>query len=221
MPNYAGLAAKKSELIRKSLSMSLFLTEDTTSASLIPNLTDSTNGALLALPTGGGYVDAGWFTPEGLRFNRTIAQDEVQSAGSNTPTRTDITSDTETVQVDFQETNRVTIALDTGAARTGLTLKTGSKELQIDKPTVAVPRRYRALALSVDGPPEAEIYLGRWYPRLSVNDRAGSAYAQNAVNQVGVTFGAEPDSAVGTALRYFFGGPGWILLLDKMGFPTT
>jgi len=221
MPNYAGLAAKQTELIRKTLSTSLFLTEDLTSASVIANLTDPAAGTLLALPTGGGYVDAGWFTPEGVRFNNTIAQDEVESAGSQTPTRVDITSDVGTVQVDFQETNRVTIALDTGAARSGLTLKTGSKELQIDKPTVAVPRRYRALALSVDGPPEAEIYIARWLPRLSVTDRAGSAYAKNAVNQYGVTFTAEPDSSVGTACRYFFGGPGWIALCTKMGWPSA
>lgn len=220
MPTYAGLAAKQAELIRKTLAASLYLTEDQTSASIISNLTDTSTGALNALPTGGGYVDLGWFTPEGLRFNRTIAQDEVESTGSNTPTRVDITGDTETLQVDLQETSRLTIALDTGAAKSGLTLKTGSKELQIDKPVSLAPRFYRGLALSVDGPSDAEIYIARFLPRLSVTDRAGSAYAKNAVNQVGVTFTAQPDSAIGTACRYFFGGPGWIALCTKMGWPT-
>jgi len=221
MPNFAGLAAKKSELIRKALGMSLFLTEDQTTASIITNLTDPATGALLPLPTGGGYVDCGWFTDEGLRFTRAVEQDEVTSAGSSTPTRTDITSDTDTLQVDLQETNRMSIALGTGAAKSGLVLTTGSKELKLDKPTTSAPRRYRGLALAVDGPPEAEIYFGEWFPRLAVTDYADRAFAKGAEYRIGVTFRGEVDSTLGTAKRSFWGGPGWQNLLDEMGFPTT
>lgn len=221
MPNYSGLKAKKAELIRKSLQMSLFITEDGTSASIIPALTDTTSQALLPLPTGGGYMDVGWFTDEGLRYARAIEQDEVTSAGSNTPTRTDITSDVETLQIDMQETSKLTIALSTGAAKSGLTLTTGSKELKLDKPTTQSPRRYRGLALAVDGPPEAEIYLGRFYPRLAVTDYGDQADAKGQEKRYPLTFRGEVDDTIGTALRFFWGGPGWVALLASMGFPTS
>lgn len=219
MPNYAALNGKKAELIRKALGGSLYLTD--ISGPVISTLTDSTTGALLALPTvGGTYVDCGHFTDEGLRFSRAVEQDEVTSFGYNTPTRTDVTTDTETFQVDLQETNKLTISLYTGAAQSGLTLTTGSNELKIDKPNASSPRRYRGLALSVDGPPEAEIYIARFYPRLVVTDYADQAYAKGAETRYGVTFRGEPDSTVGTALRYFWGGPGWTALLVQMGFPA-
>lgn len=221
MPNYAGLAAKKAQLIRKALGGSLFITETLTSSSLIPALTDATTGLLLPLPTSGGYVDCGLFTDEGLRYTRAVEQDEVTSFGRNTATRTDITSDTDTLAVDLQETSKLTIALATGAATSGLTLTTGSKELRIDKPAIAAPRRYRGLALAVDGPPEAEIYLARWYPKLVVTDFGDQADAKGAEKRYPLTFRAEVDDTVGTALRYFWGGPGWQALLADMGFPTT
>lgn len=214
--NFAGLDGKKLELIRKPLGGSLFI--GGIAAPLISVLTD-TNGALLALPGTGTdiYTDGGCFTDEGLRFARAVEQDEVTSFGFNTPTRTDITTDTESFQVDFQETNKRTISLFTGADPASLT-PSASGELKIVKPNVASPRRYRALALSVDGPPEAEIYIARYYPRLAVTDFADQAYAKGSELRWGCSFRAEKDSVAGSPLIYFFGGPGWKSICASMGF---
>lgn len=217
MPNFAALDGKKIELIRKPLGGSLFIGD--VAAGAISALTDTTTGALVTLPTtGGGYSDGGCFTDEGLRFARAIEQDEVTSFGFNTPTRTDITTDTESFQVDFQETNKRTISLFTGADPASLVPNATSGELKIVKPKVVAPRRYRALALSVDGPPEAEIYIGRFYPRLAVTDFADQAYAKGTELRWGCSFRAETDSTLGTPLTYFFGGPGWLALCASMGF---
>lgn len=216
MPNFSGLDGKKIELIRKPLAGSLFIGEST--AAVIATLTDATTSLLVTFPsTGGGYSDGGCFTDEGLRFARAVTQDEVTSFGFNTPTRTDITSDVESFQVDFQETNKRTISLFTGADPASL-VPASNGEMKIDKPNVVSPRRYRALALSVDGPPEAEIYIGRFYPRVAVTDYADQAYAKGNELRWGCSFRAEKDTTIGTSLRYFFGGPGWKALCTSMGF---
>lgn len=210
---YSAINAKKQELIRKSLAGSFYIGDYSVPA--MTALTDE-DGDLLTLPT--GMVDGGHFTQEGLRFGRAVEQSEIQSHGSNQATRTDVTGDTETIQVDFQETNRTTIALSTGLARTALTLDADSSELKIPKPTVANPRYYRGLALSVDGPEEAEIYIARYYPRLAVTDFADQAYAKGSELRWGCSFRAEKDSVAGSPLIYFFGGPGWKAICTQMGF---
>lgn len=220
MPNYAGIQGKKDELIRKALAGSVFIGEST--AAVITALTGA-DSSLVALPaTGGGYIDGGNFTDEGMRFERSVEQSEVTSFGKANPTRTDITSDSETFAIDFQETNRRTISLYTGAALSSLVPDATSGELKIVKPDRPSPRTYRMLCLSVDGPTDAEIYIGKFFPKCKATDYQGQAYAKgDDAIQWGATFTAESDPVVGSSVVYFFGGPGWKALTISMGWPAA
>lgn len=217
MPTYSGLQGKNNANIRKALVGSVFVGAATAGA--ITTLTDASS-ALLALPSsGGGYKDAGWFTQDGVRFARSVDTSDVTSFGAYEPTRSDVTADTGTVQIDFQETNKTTIALFTGADPAGLIPDATSGELSIAKPDRPNPRYYRILCLGVDGPSDAEIYIAEFYPRVKVTDYADRAMAQgDDAFGWGVTFTAYADATLGYSKKNYFAGVGWKAGTTAAGF---
>lgn len=220
MPNYAALQNKKNELIRKALDGSVFIGQST--APVINALTGADSSLALLPTTGGGYADFGHFTDEGMRFARAVEDSEVTSFGETAPTRSDLTSDDETFAIDFQQTDRNTISLYTGAAFSSLVPDAASGELKIVKPSRSQPRSYRVLCLSVDGPSDAEIYIARFFPRAQITDLADQAYAKgDDAIQWGATFSAKKDTAYGSAMAYLFAGPGWKAQLAAAGFPAA
>lgn len=215
MAEFAALAEKKEQLIRKALDGSLFCA--LFSADAITNLTDPLDNSLDALPT--GYEDGGLMTDEGIRFDRTVTSDEVTSFGRTEPSRSDISSDVDTLQVDFQELKLKTLELYTGADMSGITPDATTGEIQIPKPARPAGRYYRLLALAVDETDDGEIYVARFYPRAKTTDYTEQAWAkgQNPI-MFGMTFTAYVDTALGYSRNDLFGGPGWVALLNDMGW---
>lgn len=221
--NYETLANKKQELIRKSLEGSVFLAPS--DADPILELTQVTGTGptavidLAPLPT--DWDDLGWLTEDGPAFAREVAQSEVSSWGSNTPTRTDITSDTSTLTLTMQETKLLTIGLATGADLAGIVPAVGTGEVRIDKPRVPASNSYRVLAVAVDRYEGDEIYIGRFMPKAKVTNYAEQSLGGgDGAIPWGVTFTGEEDSVLGFSETYIFGGPGWAKLLVQMGFPA-
>ena len=93
--SYADIEERKQQLIRKALKGSVFIADIT--ADPITALTAGATADLSPLPT--GYSDLGWLTEEGMPFGRDVGQSNVTSFGSQTPTRSDVTSDTTTSPV--------------------------------------------------------------------------------------------------------------------------
>lgn len=221
MADYEALKNKQTELVRKSLDGSAFVAPVTADA--ITTLTSYTAGPpvvidLTPLPT--DYDDLGWLTSDGMQFSRDVAASEVTSFGSVSPTRTDITSDTTTLTVTAQETKLLTIGMATGADLSNVvpTLNTG--EVSIAKPVRPKSKHYRVLALAVDLGDAGEIYIARFLPRAKVTSYAEQSFANgDEAITWGVTFTGEEDSTLGYSERWIFGGPGWLALLDEMGFP--
>ena len=220
MADYDSLKNKQTELIRKALDGSAFLAP--ISSAGITNLTTYAAGPpvvrdLTPLPT--GYDDLGWLTTEGMSFSREVAQSDIGSFGSVSPTRTDIQSDTSSVTVVAQETKMLTIGLATGADLTGVTPAVNTGEVSIAKPTKPQSRAYRLLCLAVDLGDAGEIYIGRYFPRAKVSSYSEQSFSggDEAITW-GVTFTGEEDSAAGYSERWLFGGPGWFALLSAMGF---
>lgn len=220
MPDYAALADKKQELIRKGLEGSVFTAAPSVAGITAATLFTASTGTLKTLPT--GYKDLGWTTAAGGTFSRSISENTINSWGSTSPTRTDITGDTTTLSVVAQETKLDTIALYTGvdpatlvpAAATG-----GSVEIR--KPLLPNPRYYRVLVLAVDQSSDGEIYLARYLPNAKVTNFGNQVFT-NGADAMGydVTFTAYEDSAAGFTESWLYGGPGWAALLTDMGFPT-
>jgi len=219
MPNYATLRNKQQELIRKALDGSVFVAPIT--AGPIVDLTTYSAGPpvvidLTALPT--DWDDAGWLSSDGAQFSRDVANSEVTSWGSVSPTRTDITSDTTTLTFLAQETKLLTLGMATGADLSGILADADSGEVSIAKPTRPTSRHYRTLSLAVDEGDGGEIYIGRFLPRAKVTGYAEQNFGggDDPIGW-GVTLTGEEDSTLGYSERWLFGGPGWLALLDEMG----
>ena len=220
MPNYEALKLKQAELIRKSTDGSVFVAAAT--AATLDDLTESTGVApneivtLKALPT--GYDDLGWLTSDGAQFSRDVSTSDITSWGSVAPTRSDVTSDSTTLAVVAQETSLLSIGLATGADLSAIIAAAGTGEVKIAKPLRPSSRTYRVLSLAVDENEFGEIYLARFLPRGKVTGYAPQNHGGgDAAVEWGVTFTGEPDSALGYSEAWYFAGPGWLALLEKMG----
>lgn len=214
--SYTALNGKKQQLIRRSRDGSCFAAP--TTATGITALTDSTTKLLNALPA--GWSDLGWLTDDGMQFSSDIDTSDVTSFGSVTPTRTDINSESTELQVSCQETNLMSIGLYVGVATGSITADGTSGEVQITKPLSPIKQSYRILSVSVDNIPQGEVYVCRYWPNAEVTDKDDQAFNKEDPLMWPVTLSARPDSTVGFAERWLFGGPGWFALLDDMGIES-
>lgn len=228
MPNYEDLASKKRSLIRKSLKGSVFIAPITAAA--ITDLTEAvttgtppneiTTIGLKALPV--NWEDLGWLSSDGAQYSREVSSSDVSSWGSNTPTRTDITSDSTTLTVLAQETKLLTLGLATGADLAAIAADAASGEVQIRKPLTPVKRAYRVLSVAVDYDLSGrEIYIGRFLPNAEVSNYAEQAFgAGDDPIGWGVTLNGKEDSTLGYSESWLFGGPGWKAMLADMNIPN-
>ncbi len=211
---YATLRDKKTELIRKARDGSAFLAPS--SAGAITALTTGASADLAALPA--GYTDLGWTSTDGATYSRTTETSDVQSFGSVEPTRSDVTSDRIGMSVTAQETKLLTLELYTGADLSASEAAAVTGEFQIEKPDRPGFRYYRLLGLFVDDGDDGEIYIARFMPRARVTE-FGEQQFTDADDPISypLTFTGYEDSVLGYSHKWFFGGPGWLALLDAMG----
>ena len=220
MPNYDALKNKQTELIRKALDGSVFVGPPSVAA--ITALTAYQVGPpevidLATLPV--GMDDLGYLSTDGAQFNRDVSQSDVTSWGSVGPTRSDILSDTSTLEVLAQETKLLTLEVATGADLSAVVPDPDTGEVRIEKPVRPSSRFYRVLSLAVDQGDAGEIYIGRYFPRGKVTSYAAQTFGggDDPITW-GVTFTGFEDSALGYSESWFFGGPGWEAQLVAMGF---
>ena len=222
--SYSALANKQAELIRKSLQGSVFLAS--IDAPKLPSaITDPTDKLHVALPVTGTpqipWDDLGLLSGDGAQFSSDTTSSDVTSWGSFEPTRSDITAENLSLTVLAQETKLSTISLYTGVDLSGVTPATGSGEVSFARPGRPSSRAYQVYSLAVDEGDFGEIYIGRYLPRAKVTGKAEQQFgAGDDPIGWGVTFAGQQDSTLGFAERWFFGGPGWFGLLEKMGFPA-
>ena len=211
--SYDELQQKQSELIRKALDGSVFIAP--ISADPIETVTDPDDGLLKPPPE--EYKDLGRLSSDGAQFSAESETSEVESWGSVEPTRSDIVSESTTLQITAQETNVRTIGLYTGVDFQAIKAAQNG-EVIIDKPPRPKPRYYRALVLGVDLSDDGDIYFARHLPRCKVTEKDQQNY-QSGDDPLAwpFTLTGFKDSSLGVSERWFFGGPGWLALLDKMG----
>lgn len=217
MATYAQVSKLDQTLVRKALTGSLFIAPYSSAALTASTLFTSDGSLVTTLPT--GYADGGTTTDDGLRFSRSTDLEEITGWQFLEPVRSDLTSDSETAQVDFIETNRQTIELYTGIDTTPLKLTNGA--LTIDKPALPQARYLRLLCLAVDNYNGKEFYVARHYPRVRVTSWADQAFAKGGALQWGVTLTAYTDPALGVSKRDFLAGPAFADLKTAMGFANT
>lgn len=218
MAVYADLATKKQELIRKAKDGSVFIAPIGSTA--ITTLTTGATPTLSVLPT--GYVDCGHTTTDGVTYGRTTEISEVRSFGSVEPTRTDVTSDTITLQAAFQEHRLETIGLYTGADLAAIEADATTGEVSIEKPDRPGFKYYRCLGLFVDDGDAGEIYIARFMPRVRATELGEQQFVDgDEAITFPVTLTGYKDSTLGYSHRWIFAGPGWQALLSEMGIPDA
>lgn len=224
MVSYESVKEQQTELIRKSLAGSVFIAEATAddigALTVVAGTPPADTHDLVALPS--GYEDLGFLTDAGAAFNTETTSSDVSSWQSTSPTRSDITAETSTLQCVAQETKLLTLGLYTGALQSGIQAAAVTGDVVIKKPQRPSSRFYKVLSLAVDENEFGEIFVARYLPRAKVTGRGGQAYdkSDNAI-QYDVTFTGYFDATYGTAEAYLFGGPGWLGLLAAMGIPQA
>lgn len=215
---WAALQNKKNQLIRKALEGSVFKADYSSAA--ITTLTSGASSALVALPA--GWDDLGLLSTDGVQFSRSVDTSNVSSWGFAEPTRSDITKDTTTGKILCQETKLATIGLFLGVDVSAVLADATTGEVSIESPDIPPPLFYRLLTVSVDLGEGGEIYIARFLPRAQVTafDDQKQGQGDDPI-AYGVTFTPTVDSVLGYAQKHFWGGPGWMALLDDMGIDTA
>ena len=226
--SYEAIKNHQAELIRKATGGSAFVANVTELpitdlTILVPAVTGppAVPAYVDLKPLPANWDDLGLLTSDGMQHSREVSSTETTSFGYVSPTRTDITSDTSTVNVTAQETKLLTIGLGTGADTEGLVLDPETRELSIAKPTRPKARHYRLLTLAVDENEFGEIYIGRFFPRAKATSYGDQAYNSEGEIVWPVTLTGEVDSDLGYSERWLFGGAGWFGLAEKMGWDVT
>lgn len=218
MPAIDALQNLQRDLIRKAVNGSVFRAPVSAATINQTNLFDATTGDLkpTGLPT--GFEDLGLTTDAGAQFGRSVTTSDVTSWQSVTPSRSDVTADTTTLQVACQETKLATIGLYVGVDET--TLSPGvNGVIRIDKPETPVARYYRVLSVAVDETDDGEIVIARYLPNAKVTafDNQSFAKGDDAVLWP-VTLTGYKDDTLGFSESWMFGGAGWKARLVAMGF---
>lgn len=215
MPNYAALADKKNELIRRARDGSVFIAPK--SAATITSITTGVGGPLTTLPA--EWEDLGFTSTDGVTFGRETESSQIRAFGSTEPVREDITSDTITMQVTALETKLLTIGLSTGVDTSTLEAAATTGEVRIAKAKLPNPRYYRVLAIFVDESSDGEIYLARYMPNARITEFGETVYTSDGDDpvQYSMTLTGFEDSVDGTSHVWHWGGPGWLALLASMG----
>jgi hypothetical protein len=217
---YADLRDKKNELIRRAKDGSVFVADMTVA---VPAALTSTSAATLLTLSTTDWTDLGWFSTDGVTYDRTTDTVETSSFGSSESTRSDVTRDEISMSCTAQETKALTMGITTGADIAAITADATTGEVQVAKPTTPKLRFYRVLGLFLDHDDNgSEIYFGRLMPRAQVADFGSQGYYEDETGiSYPMTWRGKEDSTLGYSHKWFWGGPGWKSLLTDMGIPNT
>lgn len=215
---FSDIETKNRDLVRKALGGGLFIQPSTGAA--LTTLTTGANSDLRDLEAI-GFVEAGLMTTDGMSTSRAQERSEIRSAFRLSPTRTDMTADTETLSVTLQETSALTISLATGVDIDDLEVDPTTGELSIPRSEIPTRKSYRLLALAVDITNEGELYIARYWPNAEITEYADQAITNgDEAFTWGFTFTAYNDPALGYAGRTILGGPGFKAQRAEAGFPA-
>lgn len=206
---------KQAELIRKVQAAAVFL--GTPAATVPTTFTGTEQSTLTALPV--EYTPVGLVTKDdAYAWSRSVDMAETTSHGVVTPTRRDITSNVSSLAFTAQETSKAVLQAYHNLDLSAVTPDATTGEVAFSDPVSAQTRYPRLIAIGRDGLGANAIYIIRVMPRAILSEPGDQTWSDADALGYPMTFTATPDSTLGYAIRYHFGGPGWKLLLTQMGF---
>lgn len=216
MTTLADLKTAQEELVRKALDGAVFRA-NTSVAHISAATLFGPTGDLIVLPA--GWEDQGLLSTAGIAFGREVSTSNTAAFGRTTPVRSDVTGDTDSMNIVAIETNRQSIELGTGAVLTPGSRDATNGALEIKKPPRPKSRSYHFLSIAEDESDDGPIYVCRYFPRGKITAYGDQAFTSGD-DPIGwpATVTAEVDSGWGGPSSWLFGGPGWNAKLEDMGF---
>lgn len=203
MAVFEDIEQNNNTLIRKGLRIAVFVAPIATAVPA--RLTDDT-GALVALPQ--AWRALGWTTEDGATWARETEVADIYGVGTPEPLRSDVRRATKRLTVVAQETNLTVLEQYLGMDLSTAGTYDGG-ETVIDEPGLPPYNFVRVLGIAKDIADGGEYYLGRLFPRSRVTEVGEETWTDGDTAAVrSLTFTAFVDETVGTASRYYLGGPG-------------
>lgn len=222
MSNFGEVVEHKDELWRKALGAIVAVAPYSTSA--ITSILDPADGTLAALPA--GWVQLGRPTEDGITWPRETEVSELFGMGSTGPARSDIRRVTKRVSFTLAEVRKSSLELAQGITITPTVTKvpitTGNQHLTWDEPELPTYPFMRLIAIARDLTAGGEMYIARELLRCKVTEVGEETWSdqdQAMVQQLTLT--AYHDTAAGTAMRHFRGGPGYAEIIEAEGFTAA
>ncbi|RRQ26311.1 hypothetical protein DK926_18885 [Rhodococcus sp. Eu-32] len=181
-------------------------------------LTAGPQAALAELPD--GAFDFGLLNKEdAITLSREMEKSDINAIGYSNPVRSDFTSDISGMNFTGLETNRHNIENNLGVDLSAMQADAVTGEVAFDAPAIAAIRRLRYVLISKANTGVDTIYVGRQFyagevvemGEQTITDGEGSLTWPTTVN-------AMVDTEFGVSVRHFFGGPGWLRVLEDAGF---
>jgi hypothetical protein len=194
----------------------------TTLANFTPFNPDGSLITSLFSPTnpGGPWFDVGAIDVNGVDLTPRLRTAETTIWQERFPSRTDIDSDGEDIDITMAETNPVALALYNnqplvGVPGTGATSVLGSVgQSQFSETYSLFPQTIfrQMLIIGVDGELVNPIYICEIRPRVSLMKLNKRMFNAKTPDHFGVTFSIYPDTGSGFVKRVTYGGPAWLQL---------
>lgn len=210
------VAAHMRELIVKPLEAHVFGAPMT--ADPVEFITTGTEAELAELPE--DWFDYGLMLKgDGITWGRDQDQATVEAIGYRDPVRFDIITDNFTMQFTALETNRHTIEAALQQDLSDLVPVVATGEVAFDQKTEKSPTS-RLLTIARDGTGTSTIFVARQFYAAQVSEVPEQVLSDGDNGPLGwqMTHTGLVDTAVGVAVRHYFGGPGWKSKLAAAGF---
>jgi hypothetical protein len=193
--------------IRKVLQQAVLLAPWETSTAM-STLVNATNDAVIPA----GYLSVGILSKDAaLTATPALTINTVSGYGYGQTLRRDSSARDLTVAFTMIESRRRAFEVYYGidlSAVTATPAAGGKNELIIDEPDRPETLYWRMLCLGTDGDGANTIYIADFYPKVTLTDVSALASSETDPRQYAVTMGADVDTAVGTAHRMMWAGPG-------------
>lgn len=214
MATFEELSNQKASLIRKALGGIILVAPMSVS---VPDKLFQTNGDFVDFAAE-GWTNLGWLSKsDGITFPREVEVADVESFGSQEPTRSDITRDVTSSTFRCQETNKQVLEIFHNLDLDGVT-PDENNELAFNQPATPETTYRRFLYIAKDGNGDNAKYIAKLMPRATVSEYTEQTWSNESELSYGLTVKATQDEDAKFALRHIFGGPGFADLWDRMGF---
>lgn len=218
-----GLASLHSELTTRIQRLHIFRAPMTAPIpAAITAMSASSTVELLELDEDDGWRDMGLIgSDDAPTWDRDMSTENLMAIGFRDAVRTEITEDVQTLTATFLERSRQVLETFENIDFTGNVPTADTGELRWVRPQDAPLIQARYGAYGQDGAGTDRVWIAKFLPCGVLDSVDSQQWGGDGFTTYPVTLRGNVDTALGTSLVTFMGGPGVKKNLDAMGFGET